>query len=77
MIISELIKMLEANKSLYGDVEVETRPYEEIVLVLEGEDKKPEQVEYVPIISKTIPNPNAKKIGLQLDPKNIILRREL
>jgi len=73
MIISELIKMLEANKSLYGDIKVETRAYEELVLVIEGEDKKIPQVEYIPIMSETIPNPNAKRIGLKLDTKDIVM----
>ena len=75
MIISELIKMLEANKSLYGDIKVETRAYEELVLVIEGEKiKKIPQVEYIPIMSETIHNPNAKRIGLKLDTKDIVMR---
>jgi len=77
MKISELIKELEAKKEEYGDVEVVTRPNETVVLVIEGEDKEPKMVEYVPILNteKNVWNVNARKVGLRLDGRNIIQER--
>ena len=77
MKISELIKELEAKKEEYGDVEVVTRPNETVVLVIEGEDKEPKMVEYVPILDteKSVWNVNARKVGLRLDGRNIIQER--
>lgn len=77
MKISELIKELEAKKEEYGDVEVVTQPNETVVLVIEGEDKEPEMVEYVPILNteKNVWNVNARKVGLRLDDRNIIQER--
>lgn len=77
MKISELIKELEAKKEEYGDVEVVTQPNETVVLVIEGEDKEPKMVEYVPILNteKNVWNVNARRIGLRLDDRNIIQER--
>lgn len=77
MKISELIKELEAKKEEYGDVEVVTQPNETVVLVIEGEDKEPKMVEYVPILNteKNVLNVNARKVGLKLDDRNIIQER--
>lgn len=77
MKISELIKELEAKKEEYGDVEVVTQPNETVVLVIEGEDKEPKMVEYVPILNteKNVWNVNARKVGLKLDDRNIIQER--
>lgn len=77
MKISELIKELEAKKEEYGDVEVVTQPNETVVLVIEGEDKEPKMVEYVPILNteKNVWNVNARKVGLKLDDRNIIRER--
>lgn len=77
MKISELIKELEAKKEEYGDVEVVTQPNETVVLVIEGEDKEPKMVEYVPILNteKNVWNVNARKVGLRLDDRNIIQER--
>lgn len=77
MKISELIKELEAKKEEYGDVEVVTQPNETVVIVIEGEDKEPKMVEYVPILNteKNVWNVNARKVGLKLDDRNIIQER--
>lgn len=77
MKISELVKELEAKKEEYGDVEVVTQPNETVVLVIEGEDKEPKMVEYVPILNteKNVWNVNARKVGLRLDDRNIIQER--
>lgn len=77
MKISELIKELGAKKEEYGDVEVVTRPNETVVIVIEGEDKEPKMVEYVPILNteKNVWNVNARKVGLKLDDRNIIQER--
>lgn len=77
MKISELIKELEAKKEEYGDVEVVTQPNETVVIVIEGEDKEPKMVEYVPILNteKNVWNVNARKVGLRLDDRNIIQER--
>jgi len=76
MKISELIKELEAKKEEYGDVKVVTQPNETVVLVIEGEDKEPEMVEYVPILDteKSVWDVNARRIGLRLDGRNMIRR---